>query len=220
MARLLHQIRWWIKATVWEDDLGNVFARDEYLGDYRPTGNWATDNGNPRLHTPEFVQTTSPRVQQIERRLAEFCPDWNWFRTVMVDFSWPCAPKAFRYLEKLLWCIGKEKPVINLPSFPLENPEHVPSFLQCEESWPDPKVANTWWRAFLDALRAWWQEQSVTGEVGTDVVQRLGASTPVKQWLVRLLVRRLEMLEKTAGNFDRLFTPVSGSTTGRGRLWW
>ncbi len=219
VTRLLHHTRWWLKATVWEDDLGDQFGRDEYLGDFRPEGTWATQNGNPRLRAPEFVQTASPRVQQLEARLAEVCPHWDWFRPVMLEWSWPCAPKAFRYLEKLLWSIGQERPAVSLPDISLERPDTVPGFLQCEDSWPDPEAANAWWRAFLAALRGWWQDRPETGEVAEEVARRLGEPTPVKRWLVRLLVRRLELLEQHAGNFDRLFAPAEGAQRGRGTLW-
>ncbi|NIQ99358.1 MAG: hypothetical protein GTN78_04045, partial [Gemmatimonadales bacterium] len=151
-------------------------------------------------------------------RLAEICPDWHWFRTVIAEWSWPCAPKAFRYLEKLLWCVGRERPAISLPSFPLEAPEEVPGFLRCEDTWPDPDFAASWWEAFLCALRAWWQGRPEKGEVAEDVNRRLGECTQTKRWLVRLLVRRLELAAAEGGKLGLLLHAAPGARRGTGQL--
>ena len=216
VERTLHQTRWWVKSSVWDDDLAADFGRDEYLGDYSETGCYATDNGNPDLRAPTFRQDASPRIQRLEARLAEICADWEWFRRVIVEFSWPCAPKAFRYMEGLLWSIGKEGPAVALPDYPLENAEEVPGFLRCEDTWPDQDKAAQWWRSFLGALRGWWRGQPEKGHVAEEVNQCLGEVTPVKRWLVRLLVRRLDMLERHSGILGQLVNPPPTSKRGTG----
>jgi hypothetical protein len=216
VERTLHQQRWWIKSCAWPGDPAE-FGRDQYLGDYAETGWPGAGEGNPELALPTFRQDTSPRVQRVEQRLAEICPDWHWFRDV-IGWSWPCAPKAFRYLEKLLWCIGRERPVISLPSFPLENPEEVPGFLRCEDTWPDPDLASTWWEAFLSALRGWWRGQPEKGEVADEIARRLGERTPTKRWLVRLLVRRLEMAAAQGGKLGLLVHAPPDARRGTGQL--
>jgi hypothetical protein len=150
----------------------------------------------------------------MEARLAEICPHWDWFRTVAVEFSWPCAPKAFRYLEKLLWCIGRERPAIDLPSFPLADPEEVPGFLQCEDTYPNHDQAGAWWREFIAALDGWWQEKPERSMVADDVNERLGESTPLKRWLVRLFLRKLRMLESNKEQFTSLVDPKHGHRRG------
>ncbi len=214
VERTLHQIRFWVKSAVWPDDLAADFGRDQYLGDYAEAGCPATENGNPDLRSPTFVQQTSPRVQRMEARLAEICPDWNWFQTVIADSSWPCAPKAFRYLEKLLWCIGRQRPAISLPSFPLENPDEVPGFLQCEDTWPNQDETAAWWQGYLEALRRWWQGQPTDGAVADDVSRRLGEPTSIKRWLVRLLARRLEALAQGREVLGLLVHPSPGARRG------
>ena len=102
--------------------------------------------------------------------------------------------------------------MINLPSWPLENPEEVPSFLQCRDDCPNQDAAAEWWNSFLDALRGWWQGNPARDDVAQDVNRRLGETTAVKQWLVRLLVRRLEVL--AAGSLKGMVNAPSGS--GRG----
>jgi len=101
VERVLLQTRWWIKTMVWDDDRAGEFGRDQYLGDYEENANWATDNGNRALRAPMFNLRASPRVQHLDIQLAELCgADWPWFRDVIGPWSWPCGPKALRYLER------------------------------------------------------------------------------------------------------------------------
>jgi len=212
VERTLLQTRWWIKSSVWDDDMATDFGRDQYLGDYAEAGCFATDNGNPELRAPTFKLGSSFRIQELEARLSEACKDWRWFRNLIVDGSWPCAPKAFRYLERLLWSIGKERPAVDLPSYPLEDGDDVPDFLQAADTCPDRDQAIKWWGSFLSALTGWWRGRPEEGAVADDVSERLGDVTEVKRWLVRLLVRRLAMLARDS-KIGRLVSP------GRGRAW-
>jgi hypothetical protein len=218
VERMLTELRHGIKSMVWDDDDGLVYCRDEYLGDFRESTSLARDNGNPQLIAPGWDLSSSPRVRRLEERIAILTPHAKWFLTVIGEFSWPCAPKAFRYLEKALWCIGKGRPVIDLPSFPLPDPEPVPGFLQCEDTWPDGERAAVWWREFLEALTCWWQDLQASGDVAEDVANRLGDSTPVKRWLVRLLTHRLRMLERYDGILCRLLHPPLAARKGMGPL--
>lgn len=217
VERLLHQWRWWAKSTVWDDDdgAGGVYGCDQYVGDRADDHALAPANGNPDFPAAGYDQSTSPRVRQLESKLAQICPDWNWFRTVIVECSWPCAPKAFRFLEKTLWCIGKERPVISLPSFPLANPEEVPSFLETRATAPNQDQAAIWWRAFLDALRNWWQAKPMQGALAEDIAQRLGEPTAIKRWLVRLLVHRLTLLAEHSSIKGLIEPPANAWRGGR-----
>ena len=153
----------------------------------------------------------------MEARLADLCPDWEWFQHV-IEWSWLCAPKAFRFLEKLLWCLGKERQAVALPSFPLENADDVPGFLQCEDTYPHPHEAAQWWRSFLGALQAWGRGEQAAGEAADDVARRLGEPTPVKRWLVRLLVRKCELYERQDDELGRLLRPRPASKRGAGSV--
>ena len=221
VERLVHNRRFQIKTRLWDDDLGNEFGRDHYLGDYQD----ASKDSHPAkawsyvaLPCPDFNETTSPRVRKLEEQLAQICPDWNWFHTLICEFSWLCAPKEFRYLEGLLWCIGKERPRLNLPSFPLANPDEVPRFLRCEDTYPDQDQAAVWWQAFLPALEAWWQNRPQAGVVADDVNRRLGEHTAMKHWLVRLYRHKLWILERLGrdwgGTIGALVNPRPGSRRG------
>ena len=214
VERVLLQTRWWIKSSVWANDLATDFGRDQYLGDYTERGCFATDNGNPGLRAPTFKLDASLRVQKIEAKLKGICPDWPWFRNLIIDGSWPCAPKAFRYLERLLWSVGKERPAVSLPSYPMESGDEVPDFLQAEDTCPDREQAAAWWEEFLHALDAWWQDRDVTGVVTEDLSRRLGEHTNVKRWLVRLYAHRLRLLARHGAKIGRLVKPNPGKKWG------
>lgn len=174
----LHALRHSIKASRRENDAATGFGRDEYLGDYIV----------PRDGSAEFFEPgSSPRLRKIEDRLTEIRPDWREFSEVDFGRWWLCAPKAFRFLERDLWAIGKERP--------MERGEDVPSFLKCEDTYPNQDEGAAWWKSFVAALQGWWQGRPTDDGVARDVNQRLSAWTPTKRWLVRLLLRKLSLLE-------------------------
>ena len=192
----LHALRHSIKASRWDDDKGTEFGRDQYLGDYavNPAG------------CAVFRQGSSPRLQRLEARLSELYPDWRSFSRVDYGFWWLCAPKAFRFLERDLWAIGKERP--------LEKGEEVPGFLQCTDTYPNQDEAAEWYRSFCEALQGWWQEHPGKNGVADDVNQRLGKTTPVKRWLVRLFLRKLKRLEENGEQFTSLVNPLPSHRRG------
>jgi len=205
VERLLHRQRWWVKSLVWDDDARDLFLRDQYLGDTICDGD---HYGNPAFKDPFFTEREVPRVKRLEARLAELCTDWQWFKD-NIDCSWLCAMKAFRYLERMLRAIGKERPP--------EDGEQIPGFLRCEDTYPNHDEAAEWWKSFLAALQGWWQGYPGEGDVADDVSRRLGEPTPVKRWLVRLFVRRLELHAQDAET-RRLVNPGPGARRGEAAL--
>ena len=148
VARLLHRQRWWAKTLVWDDDARDAFITDHYLGD--PRGS-VDSYGNPGFLDPYFTELEAPRAKHLHARLADTCPHWDWFRPHL-EQSWLCAPKALRFLERMLWAIGQGHP-------PGDDDPPVPKFLHCEDTYPDPNEAARWWQDFLAALRGYWQDQ-------------------------------------------------------------
>lgn len=175
----LHALRHSIKASRWEGDAATEFGRDEYLGDCV-----VSPDGGAELFEPR----SSPTLKKIADRLTEIRPDWRKFSEVDFGFWWLCAPKAFRFLERDLYAIGKERP--------LEKCESVPGFLKCEDTYPNQDQAAAWWKSFMAALEGWLQAKPTDDSVAGDVKERLGAPTPAKRWLVRLLLRKLSLLEE------------------------
>ncbi len=180
VERLLYALRHAIKARRWDGDDAAEFGRDAYLGDLRRADG----------HT-SFDVFANPRVQAIHHRLSELHP--GYFSLFKVDLGhwWLCAPNAFRLLEYDLWAIGHDRQA---------GPgDSVPKYLQSEATCPNRQEAADWWPPFLAALDAWWREHPVSGPVTDDVNRRLGESTPVKRWLVRLFLRKLRMLASYKG---------------------
>ncbi|MCE5259262.1 MAG: hypothetical protein LLG44_09440 [Chloroflexi bacterium] len=195
LRRIVHRQRWWIKSLVWDDDHRNLYCRDQFLGDTQcGGGNEQGHYGNPRFYDPYFAELQVPEVQQIERRLSEICPDWSWFQSFIHD-SWLCAPKAFRFIERLLWCVGKEKRAVSLPSHPLENGDIVPGFLQCEDTYSSIAGGKEWVRDFIVGMRLWVSGCRPNSALICDVYQRLAERTPIKLWLVGLYLRKIELLD-------------------------
>jgi hypothetical protein len=200
MERLIHRYRWWVKSHVWDDDARDVFCQDQFLGDIECE---ADHYGNPDFHDPYFTELNTPRVKKLKARAKELYPDEDFFWPG--EMSWLCAPKAFRFLERALWSIGKERPI--------KSGEKVPGFLQCEDTYPSQDSASEWWQSFLAALRGWWRDEPETGNVADEVNRRLGEPTPIKRWLVRLFVRRVELHVKDA-EVGRLVNPSSDTKRG------
>lgn len=192
LRRIVHRQRWWIKSLVWDDDCRDVYCRDQFLGDVHCSGDGYGHYGNPEFGDPYFAELQTPVVQRLEERLAATCPDWPWFRSIIRD-SWLCAPKAFRFLERLLWCVGKEKRAVSLPSHPLEGAEVVPGFLQCDDTYPDTAEGKEWVRAFVEGIRAWMAGHELDGKVGCEIRLRLGDRTLMKLWLVGLYLKKIEL---------------------------
>jgi hypothetical protein len=194
VERLLHLRRHQIKERVWDDDPGTAFGRDQYLGDYHEDDgcgrNPARACGCIKRPLHWFDQASSPRIHKIEQRLTEIFPEWNdqtgSFKSWMINESWLCAPKEFRFMERMIWAIGKERI--------FREGDRIPGFLQCEDTFPDRQKAATYWRAFLRALDSWWRGRSIRGTVALDIKRRLGRSTAVKRWLVRLFAHKCRVL--------------------------
>jgi hypothetical protein len=123
-----------------------------------------------------------------------------------ISFGWLCAPKAFRFLERLLWAIGQERPP--------QPADRVPGFLQIDDTHPNQDEAVAWWKAFVAALDAWWQAEPAGGPVADDVSHRLGEPTPVTRWLVRLFRRKLRFYASYEEGLDRLINPQPGARRG------
>lgn len=198
VRRTLHRQRWWIKSLVWDDDRRDLYCQDQFLGDIRCPGNGYGHYGNSEFNDPYFAELQAPEVKRLEGRLSETCPEWDWFRSLIHD-SWLCAPKAFRFLERLLWCIGKERRCISLPSHPLENGDKVPRFLECEDTYPDPSEARLWVSCFVSGMRSWLSRKQPQGPPQAGVHKRLGERTPMKSWLLGLYLKKIEFLNPFDG---------------------
>lgn len=147
------------------------------------TFRWHDDPGTPA--------ETDEHIQEIDSRLHELDPQWRQLFKIDLGRWWLCAPNAFRLLEYDLWAIGHDRMV--LPG------DTVPKFLGSDSTCPDRMEAAVWWHQFIITLDGWWQGIPTTGVIANNVNRRLGESTPVKRWLVRLYLRKLRMLASYKG---------------------
>ncbi len=204
IERTLHRYRWWVKSCTWDDDTSDGFCRDEYLG-VLPWGDFdGYHQGNPGTGDPWHAELETEHTKSLEARLAKACPDWAWFRAAIHE-TWLCAPKTFRFLERLLWSIGKEKPSVSLtkPQFYIAEADVVPGFLQCEDTYPRREDSIEWLCAFHSGLKSWIRDRTPVNEAERDVRERLGENTPLKSWLVRLFVRNLELMKMYGEALDQ-----------------
>ncbi len=216
VERLLATCRHAIKQGVWEDDLASQFCRDLHLG--KPI--YEGDRRNPaKIYSyidgdaPGFDISTSSRVRRIEERLKQICPpdllphegETGWFQE-----WWLCAPKSLRFIEILVYIFGKGRH--------LRDDEQVPGFLQCEDTYPDQDSAAEWFSSFLASLDDWWQDRPMAGPVAEGVAQRLGSVSPVKKWLIRLFLRRLQLLAEYSGSLTKLVRPSASAKRGTKKL--
>ena len=205
VERLIHSQRSKIKRSPWHDDPACEFGRDQFLGTIGAAENPAKTYGYSERDVPGLDEGASPRVARMEARLAELCPEWDTMRSY-IQYGWLCAPKAFRYLERLTWAIGQER---------APRPEdRVPGFLQTDDTHPSQDEAAAWWKAFVAALDAWGQGHTASGAVADDVARRLGEPTPVKRWLVCLLRRKLRFYASYEEGLDRLICPRPSDRRG------
>jgi hypothetical protein len=196
VERTLHRYRWWVKSCIWDDNSADAFCRDRYLGAL-PRGESARWHyGNPGIGDPWQAELETAYVKDIEAKLAQMCPDWEWFQTAIHE-TWLCGPKTFRFLERLLWSIGKEKPSVSLPDprFHVAKEDIVPAFLQCEDTYPDRQESVAWLRSFHQGLKSWTSNDPPGNGVARDIHERLGQNSPLKTWLVRLFIKNLELMK-------------------------
>ena len=196
---VLNAVRHAIKVSRWTDDAGTKFCRDQYLGDYEKS---------PDGYATYGIAIDYRRARKAVARLQELDPEWKWQKMSRVDCGtwWLCGPKAFRFIEYDLWAIARDRPA--------ERGEAVPGFLRCEDTYPNQDEAAAWYAQFCAALDAWWQGNKPSGPVGEMVCERLGESSPVKQWLVRLFLKKLRMYEATSGILKSLVLPGPNQKRG------
>ena len=142
--------------------------------------------GNSPFGDPYFAELRLLEVKELAKQIREM-PDGEKLLD-RIESTWLCAPKVFRYLEKLILEIG---------SIGLENiPNSDVSILQCEDTYPDIASYKRLYSLFMSSLTAWL-------EGNREALSELGDITPVKHWLVRVLRHKLQLYEKY-NNFGKL----------------
>ena len=188
VERLIHRLRWWIKSLIWSDDKRDRFLLDVYSGDIRgDEENWGA-YGNSPYGDPYFAELGLPHVKAMEERICTDVPDGKALLD-RIHSTWLCAPKVFRYLEKLIAEIGAIGSDVA--------PDEAPAILQCEDTYPDFDANHEHFVGLVDRLRS-----RLGGE--EEQFPTLGSTSPVKRWLVHLLWHKLVFHAKYEENFGKL----------------
>ena len=187
VERLIHRLRWWIKSLIWFDDKRERFQLDVYSGDIRgDEASWGA-YGNSPYGDPYFAELRLPHVKAMEERIRADAP--NGKRLIeRIHSTWLCAPKVFRYLEKLIveiGAIGSDAP-----------PDEARPILQCEDTYPDFDANHEHFMGLVKRLRSW-----LDGEEGQ--FPEIRPASPVKRWLVHLLWHKLIFHARYEENFGK-----------------
>ncbi|MAF10049.1 hypothetical protein CMK11_06310 [Candidatus Poribacteria bacterium] len=200
VEHLISRLRWWVKTLTWFDDKRDVFQLDVYAGDVRGAGD---DYGNPPFGDPYFAQLQLPRTQERAGRIRSLLPEATAARLIdAIESTWLCAPKVFRYVERIVHDIGVAE----------EGGEasERPAILQSRDSYPDFDDAQAWYERLVSDLTRW-----LDGDA--DAVPTLGQATPPKHWLVRLLRHKLELYVRHC-TFGGLVAGAGSGANGSLRL--
>ena len=187
VERLMHRLRWWIKSLIWSDDRRDRFMLDVYSGDISGDEEHWGAYGNSPYGDPYFAEFALPHVKEMEQRICEQAPDGKGLLE-RIHSTWLCAPKAFRYLEKLIPEIG----AIGSGTVP----NNTDSILNCRDTYPDFDANREHFRDLLERLRSWLD--------GNNRAVAIGESSDVKHWLVHLLWHKLVFHARYEGNFAKL----------------
>lgn len=190
VERLVHRLKWWCKAMTWDDDARDRFYQDDDLGDICCRGN---HYGNPRFRDPYWTELRAPRVQELETQLAALCPEWPWFRDC-IHSTWLCGPKAFRYVERILWCIGQVEQADNLVARHQAGELDIPFFLDCADTYAGMVDVAPWFTDAVAVCRAFRSGGTVASPRQADLLERLRGYGPAKAWLVGLFARKLALM--------------------------
>jgi hypothetical protein len=214
IRRVVHALRSDAKQCPWVNDRGDLFGRDEFLGGIRVEKRFSY----VEWEVARYDAGLSPRFKNIFRRLEELWPDTLPSFKTMFDEWWPCAPKSLRFLERIIWVVGRGKLASGKNDWQSYLAEEVPGFLQCEDTYPSQDEAAGWWQEFTLALEAYCRREPTVGPVGRDVHRRLREPTDVKRWLVRLYRHKLRKLEESGEHFTRLVRADGSGRRGKGKL--
>jgi hypothetical protein len=160
---------------IWSEDKRDRYMLDFYGGDVR--GNevpWGA-YGNSPFGDPYFTELQLPHIEAMEQRIRTEIPGGEAI-LIRIQSTWLCAPKVFRYLEKLIAEIG----VIDTELKKID----VTPFLQCEDTYPDFKYTGKEYHRLKSMLRQW-----LDGD--DDRLQDLQNTSPVQRWLLHILWHKL-----------------------------
>ena len=152
VERLIHSQRHKIKERIWHDDLASEFGRDLYLGpiklDKKAPNNPGREWSYVKAFAPGFDEKSSPRVKKLEAQIYKKTKDAEWF-LYTIAYGWLCSPKAFRFLERLIWAIGKGKQSIYTGDHRIKKGDKVPSFTLKDQNGKEVSIEEFFGKPFV-----------------------------------------------------------------------
>lgn len=199
VRRLLGRLRFWLRAPfgpLKADDnprLGYLYTHA--MGRY---GGW--DHFSFERHDPDVVELE----QRIRAEVAK--PD-RWLE--LIESTWPCAPKVFRYLERIVLAIGRIEQGGN--TAPAELNDSLPGdVLQadgtCMGSGESRCLFDTGVSTLAKFVSGAFPAEPVEGSgldarFGSRLEALLGEPSPQKLWLAALLLKRVALFEGSFKSF-------------------
>jgi hypothetical protein len=203
IQRLIHRLRWWIKSLIWVDgDRRDRFMLDFYGGDIRGDIDYWGAYGNSPYGDPYFTELQLPHIKLLEQRILSQVPDGKALLE-RIHSTWLCAPKVFRYLEKLLVEIGA------IDSQPYTG--EVPSYLQCEDTYPNFEILHQQYWQLRNTYQLW-----LAGR--RDLILDLKNPTPIQVWLMHILWHKLVFHGTYEETFGKLVGERPHGKSGTGYL--
>ncbi len=190
---LLARLRFWLRAPFghlkrdenWR--LGYFYSHS--MGRY---GGW--DYFSFHHHDPEFVELH-------ERVRAEVPHADRWLE--LIDCTWPCAPKVFRYLERIILATGAlQEGGEALPDDLVSETNDRP-ILRIDGTYLDSDTSRGLFNASVSALAEFANGDGASQGTGfgSQLQHLLGDRSPQKVWLAALLRKRSKLFEESFKSF-------------------
>ena len=193
VRRLLARLRFWLRAP-----FGNLKRDDNWRLGYFYThsmgryGAW--DYFSLHYHDSEFIE--------LDGRLrAEAASADRWLE--LIDCTWPCAPKVFRYLERIMLAIGSVSEGCDATPDDLANEAEARPILQLEGTYLDTEKSRGLFDTAIGVLTEFVADDfpaSGRGSgrdraFGTRLKRSLADRSPQRVWLAALLLKRISLFE-------------------------
>ena len=161
--RLVYRLKWWVET---------MRSAEPNVDDRLSTLVFRLRGKDPYMGDREL-----PYVKELNQRITKKIADGQRILDY-IEATWLCAPKVFRFLERIVVMIGRMdwKDVADI------------SVLNCENTYPDFVSYDKWYSTFKPSLLAWHQ--------GKMELPEAGQMTPVKHWLVRMFLYKLHFFEQ------------------------
>lgn len=194
VRRLLARLRFWLRAPfepLKPDDnwrLGYFYTHS--MGRY---GGW--DYFSFDHHDPECVELD-------ERIRADVSHADRWIE--LIESTWPCAPKVFRYLERIILAIGELAEGDHVSPTELAARRQCEALLEHNTTYLDSATSRRLFETAVCTLSSYVggaffistpASPNVDAAFAARLQETLGETSPERVWLAALLIKRIALFE-------------------------